>query len=96
MSNLEFTVYSHGTSRCDHCGLPVSHGFTSLHNGTPVLFDCVSCAPRLYKQDTLDAAIDEHREAVFDRAACREEADADEIADALCEWVRSAEETVIR
>lgn len=92
MSNLEFTVYSHGTSRCDHCGLPVSHGFLALHNGTPVLFDCVSCAPSLYKQDALDAAIEEHREAVFDRAACREEADADEIADALCEWVRSAEE----
>ena len=91
MSNLEFTVYSHGTSRCDHCGLPVSHGFTSLHNGTPVLFDCVSCAPRLYKQDTLDAAIDEHREAVFDRVA-RREAEDEAISAAICEYVTSAEE----
>lgn len=91
MSNLEFTVYTHGTSRCDHCGLPVSHGFLALHNGTPVLFDCVSCAPSLYKQDALDAAIEEHRDAVFDRVA-RREAEDDEISAAICEYVTSVEE----
>ena len=91
MSNLEFTVHSHGTSRCDHCGLPVSHGFLALHNGTPVLFDCVSCAPSLYKQDALDAAIEEHRDAVFDRVA-RREAEDDEISAAICEYVTSVEE----
>ena len=91
MSNLEFTVHSYGTSRCDRCGLSVSHGFTSLHNGTPVLFDCVSCAPGLYKQDTLDAAIEEHREAVFDRVE-RREAEDEEISAAICEYVTSAEE----
>jgi hypothetical protein len=89
MSNLEFTVYTHGTSRCDGCGLSVSHGFLALHNGTPVLFDCVSCAPSLYKQDALDAAIEEHREAIFDRAARADETDIDAV---ICEWVRSAEE----
>ena len=91
MSNLEFTVHSYGTSRCDRCGLSVSHGFTSLHTGTPVLFDCVSCAPGLYKQDTLDAAIEEHREAVFDRVE-RREAEDEEISAAICEYVTSAEE----
>jgi len=88
---LNFTVHSHGTSRCDRCGLSVSHGFTSLHNGTPVLFDCVSCAPSLYKQDALDAAIEAHREVIFDRET-RQEAEDEAISAAICEYVTSAEE----
>jgi hypothetical protein len=63
MSNLEFTAHAHWP--CDTCGRPTKVGFYHLHNGTPVLFDCVPCAERLVGTEAVQAAVDEHRSHAF-------------------------------
>ncbi len=63
MSNLEFTA--HARSACDSCGRPAQVGFYHLHNGTPVLFDCVPCAERLVGAKAVAAAVEEHRSHAF-------------------------------
>lgn len=64
-SNIEFTTRAH--SSCDSCGRPTQVGFYHLHNGTPVLFDCVLCATRFAGQEAVDAAIEAHKESAFQR-----------------------------
>jgi len=63
MSNLEFTA--HAMTACDSCGRHTQVGFYHLHNGTPVLFDCVPCAERLVGAKAVGAAVEEHRGHAF-------------------------------
>ena len=63
MSNLEFTA--HANTTCDSCGRHTKVGFYHLHNGTPVLFDCPPCAPRMVGTKAVAEAVEEHRGHAF-------------------------------
>jgi len=63
-SNLEFTTRFTPVN-CDSCGRPTQAGFWHLHNGTPVLFDCVPCAERIAGPKAVQEAIDLHKEIAF-------------------------------
>lgn len=74
MSNLEFTTSVSTT--CDSCGRPSTVGFYHLHQGTPVLFDCVLCVTRLASQEAIQAAVEAHKEAAHLRMEREQEAAA--------------------
>lgn len=70
--NIEFTTRAHST--CDSCARPTQVGFYHLHNGTPVLFDCVTCATRFAGPKAVQEAIEAHKEAAFARMEAASEA----------------------
>lgn len=71
MSSLEFTVTN---TTCDSCGRPSTAGFYHLHQGTPVLFDCVVCVSRLASQADIQAAIEAHKAVAHLRMEREQEA----------------------
>ena len=92
MSNLEFTVHSHSTSRCGRCGISVSHGFTTQHNGTPRLFDCVSCVYQTYSASDVDTAIADRQQlmAALEERRLREQLEEEAYRDAvMCAWIET-------
>lgn len=66
-STIEFTTRGGIPTTCDSCGRPTSVGFYHLHNGTPVLFDCVPCAERMVGRQAVAEAIEDHKHIAFHR-----------------------------
>jgi hypothetical protein len=62
-STIEFTASVN--TACDSCRRPTKVGLYHLHNGTPVMFDCVPCAERMVGATAVQEAIDLHKEIAF-------------------------------
>jgi len=67
MSNLEFTTGAGRRRVCDNCKNQARIGFWHLHDGTPALFLCYSCAQGMFKPADIEAALNLHKEACFAR-----------------------------